>query len=331
MPSTNNSLLILSTCGAARWASLLAAALLLAIPLAAAADERPLVLIAVGAEGTPEYGSQFRQWAERWQAAAMRGHAEVVTIGLNTPSETSDRERVKQQLTKAAGAKSPLWLVLIGHGTYDGKTAKFNLRGEDFTPADLGQWLKDVERPLAIIDCTSCSGAFLGDLSAKGRVVVTATKSGHEANFARLGEYLSSAIVDPTADLDKDEQTSLLEAFLVASAKVREFYARESRLATEHALLDDNGDRLGTPADWFSGLRPTKAAKDGAALDGALARQFVLVRSGREEQLPDEVRLRRDELERQLTELRSRKSMLDEAAYFTELEALLVQLAKLYQ
>jgi hypothetical protein len=302
--------------------------LFLALPLVALADDHPQLLIVVGAEGTPEYGQQFRQWAERWQAAAKQGNVDATIIGLDDAG-ASDREQLQQRIN--ADAKSPLWLVLIGHGTFDGKTAKFNLRGDDLTSGELRDWLKAIERPMAVINCTSCSGAFLSEISGKDRVVITATKSGHEYNFARFGQYLSTAIVDPKADLDKDDQTSLLEAYLVASAEVREFYARESRLATEHALLDDNGDCLGTPAEWFNGLRPTKAAKDGAALDGALARSFVLVRSAREEQLPEDVRARRDDLERQLAELRSRKSQLDEAAYFAELETILVELAKLAQ
>lgn len=311
-----------------RW---LVAALLL-MPSLSLADDHPLVVIVVGAEGTPEYGQQFRQWAARWQAAAKQGGGEsIITIGLDAPDSTADRQKLQQQLTDKPDDQRPLWLVLIGHGTFDGKTGRFSLRGEDISPDDLNEWLKPIERRVAIINCSSCSGAFLSELSAKGRVVITATKSGHEYNFARLGDYFSSAIVDPKADLDKDDQTSLLEAFLVASAKVREFYAAESRLLTEHALLDDNGDRLGTPAEWFVGLRPTKAAKDGAALDGALARQFVLVRSRAEEQIPAETRKRRDELELKLAELRQRKAMLEEDVYFAELETLLVELAQLTQ
>jgi hypothetical protein len=309
-----------------RW---LVAALLM-LPAFARANDHPLVIIVVGAEGTPEYGQQFRQWVERWQAAAKQGQAESVVIGLDESTESSDRALLQQRLTDQLEDQRPLWLILIGHGTFDGKKARFNLRGEDLTPEDLNQWLK-AERPVAIINCSSCSGAFLSELSAKGRAVITATKSGHEYNFARLGDYLSSSIVDPQADLDKDDQTSLLEAFLVASARVREFYASESRLATEHALIDDNADRLGTPGEWFVGLRPTKAAKDGAALDGALAKQFVLVRSDAEQKLPAEIRQQRDALELKLAELRQRKSTLDDDAYFAELERILVELARLTQ
>jgi hypothetical protein len=305
------------------------AALLLGCQVCSAAD-RPRLIVVVGAEGTPEFGAQFRTWAERWQAAAEKGQAEAVVIGTAMADE-SDHAALEGALKSATQGSSPLWLVLIGHGTFDGKNAKFNLRGDDLSAAELALWLRDIERPVAIVNCASCSGAFLSELSGKSRVVITATKSGHEYNFARFGEHLSAAIADPRCDLDKDDQTSLLEAFLFASAQVREFYSTESRLATEHSLLDDNGDRLGTPADWFRGLKPTKAAKGGAALDGGLARTFVLVASAEEEKLPEETRARRDELERQLAELRGRKNTLDETAYFRELEALLVELARLAQ
>jgi hypothetical protein len=130
---------------------------------------------------------------------------------------------------------------------------------------ELADWLRPCNRPLAVIDCASASAPFLNKLSAPGRVVVTATRTGGEVHYARFGDYLSAAIADPAADLDKDGQTSLLEAFLAASHQTAEFYKQAGRLATEHALLEDNGDALGTPADWFQGTRAVRAAKAGAA------------------------------------------------------------------
>src|SRR5262249_60020204 len=53
-----------------------------------------------------------------------------------------------------------------------------------------------------------------------------------------------------------------------SSRRVAEFYEAEGRLATEHALLDDNGDGLGTPADWFRSVRAVKKVADGASADG---------------------------------------------------------------
>ena len=295
------------------------------------ASDPPVVIVVVGAPGSEEYGKQFRAWAERWKQAAERGGASFTAIGLDDAAG-DDRDALKQQLgEQRRQATAPLWIVLIGHGTFDGKTAKFNLRGPDVAAGELAQWLSDMKRPLAVIDCASCSGPFVNEMSAPGRVVITATKSGFERNFARLGDYLSAAIADPTADLDKDDQTSLLEAFLLATARVKEYYASEARLATEHALIDDNGDRLGTPAEWFHGLRATKAAKDGAALDGLLASQFQLVTSGGERRLSSEARRRRDELETAIARLRQQKNDLSEDDYYDQLETLVVELARLYE
>lgn len=300
--------------------------------IAVAAEPRAAVLVVVGAEGAKEYAEPFRQWAERWQKAADQDRADFSAVGLADANSKPDRDLVQEQLVKLSSpSPEALWLVLIGHGTYDGKTAKFNLRGPDFSPAELAGWLKLVERPIVIIDCTSSSGPFLNELSGPNRIVVTAARSGSEFNYARFGDYMSSAITDPKADLDKDDQTSLLEAFLLASSGVREFYAGEGRLATEHALIDDNGDKLGTPADWFQGLRATKTAKDGATLDGLRASQLVLVRSAREQQLPAALRARRDQLELDLAAIRQQKAKLSEDEYLTKMEPILIELAKLYE
>ncbi|HWB08442.1 MAG TPA: hypothetical protein VG826_04430 [Pirellulales bacterium] len=304
----------------------------LATLLGLGAGERPTVLVVVGAEGTEEYGRQFRQWAGRWKDACEKGHADFAAIGLDEPGETSDHDLLERRLADetAAGRQEPLWLILIGHGTFDGKTARFNLRGPDFSSGELAAWLTSFERPLAVINCASASGPFINDLSGPNRVVITATKSGFEHNFARLGDYLSAAIGDPKADLDKDDETSLLEAFLLAAGRVKEFYDSDARLATEHALVDDNGDRLGTPADWFQGVRATKSAQDGASLDGLRASQFQLVTGSVTQRLTLEARQRRDELEAAVARLRQQKGSLPADDYYAQLEPLLVQTARLY-
>jgi hypothetical protein len=220
---------------------------------------------------------------------------------------------------------------LIGHGTFDGKEAKFNLRGPDFSAGELADWLKPFTRPLAVIDTSSSSAPFMGKLAAKNRVVVTSTRSGYQMNYARFGKYLSEAISDPKADLDRDGQISLLEAYLSGSHRTSEFYKTEGRLATEHALIDDNGDGIGTPADWFRGVRATKKARDGAEVDGARAHQFHLVRSAAEQQLPPAIRARRDRLEIEIGKLRDAKATLPEEAYYQRLEKLMLELAELYE
>lgn len=334
----------------------------------ALAADPPTVIVVVGAEGASEYAADFNQWADRWVAAAGRGRAKVKLIGregtspevapatsLTTDTPNTDRARLRAAIVAEVGdppatqpasspatlpatrppaphpdTTAPLWLVLIGHGTYDGRSAKFNLRGPDVSDQELADWLRPAKRPLAVINASASSAPFLNRLSGPDRVVIVGTRSGNEVQFARLGAYLSAAITDPAADLDKDGQTSLLEAYLAASHNTQAFYKEAGRLATEHALLDDNGDAMGTPADWFQGTRATRSAKSGATVDGHRAHQWHLVPSAQELAMPPELRQRRDQLELEIQQLRDRKSTLAEADYYARLEPLLLELARLY-
>lgn len=295
------------------------------------ATDQATVIVVVGAPGDADYGSNFVRQAEMWTQACTQAGCRQITIGLDAEGPTNDYDRLK--LTLAGEAKDgleQLWLVLLGHGTFDGKEARFNLRGPDFSATELALWLQPFHRPLAVLNTASASAPFLNKLSGTNRVILTATRSGSEQNFARFGQFFAEAITSPEADLDKDGQVSLLEAFLTASHRVTEFYKAEGRLATEHALLDDNGDGLGTPADWFRGLRATKRPKENAPLDGLLARQFYLIGSDHERTLTIAQRVQRDQLERAVLLFREKKGQLSEDAYYRQLEQLLLPLAQFY-
>jgi len=300
----------------------------LAVPLPA---ERPTVIIIGGASGEPEFAEDIEFQFEAWARASTLAEADCVEIGRGPDSAVTDRERLQQVLAAEPAEGAELWIVMAGHGTFDGREAKFNLRGPDVSATDLAEWLQPFHRPLAIIDTTSSSAPFLGRLAAPGRVIVTSTRSGHEQNYSRFGRFLAEALSDPKSDLDRDDQVSLLEAFLSASHRTSEFYQTENRLATEHALVDDNGDGLGTPAAWFRGVRATQRAREGAALDGVRTHQLHLVRSAEELQLSAEQRTRRDALELKLSRLRERKADAPEGVYFRELEQILIELAELYE
>jgi len=286
------------------------------------------VVAVVGAGGEEEFQKQFAQWAEHWEKAAKTGEAEFFAVGVDPG--TNDVAQLQETLAKLPHEGEPLWLVLLGHGTFDGKEAKFNLRGPDFSATELAKWLQPFTRPLVIINTGSSSAPFLNTLSRTNRVVITATRSGNEQNFARLGKYLSEAIGSPQADLDKDGQTSVLEAFVSAARQTADFYKDEGRLATEHALLDDNGDGLGTQADWFRGVRAVKKPEKGG-LDGLRAHQLHLVRNDQEKKLAPEVRLRRDEIELAVSKLREAKAAMKEDEYYKQLEPLLMEMARLYE
>jgi len=255
-----------------------------------------------------------------------------VLIGREPKIDIADRDRLKQLLAVEPKTEvSELWMVLIGHGTFDGRDARFNLRRPDVAAAELSNWLSPLKRPVAIINCASSSGPYIGRLSGRNRVVVTSTKSGFEQHYARFGDYLSRAIANPIAVLDKDGQTSLLEAWLTAARKTQEFYRLEVRLATEHALLDDNGDAWGSRAEFFRGIRPVRKVAQGSSLDGFRTHQFHIVLSASEQKMPPELRRRRDELELTVIQLRERKDDDSEDEYYTKLETMLVQLAELYE
>jgi hypothetical protein len=295
-------------------------------------SSEPTVIIAVGAEGEAEYGKQFLKSAELWTNACAKGNVKCIVIGIAPTNGTADDLALLKQAVanEPTNSLAELWLVLIGHGTFDGNEAKFNLRGLDLSGADLATWLKPFHRPLIVINGGASSAPFIAKLSAPGRVIVTATRSGYEQNYARFGKFLAETIADPGADLDKDGETSLLEAFVMASRRTGEFYDAEGRLATEHALLDDNGDGLGTSADFFRGVRPVKKPEGGKSADGLRAHQICLVRSAEEQKLSPDVRMKRDELERALAKLRDSKTSLNEDEYYRRLENLMLELAKLY-
>lgn len=287
------------------------------------------IVVAVGAGGTEEYTKLFQKDAEVWKEAATKAQADFQVIGLEE-SDKPDAEILEETIESIDHPR--FWLVLIGHGTFDGRTPKFNLRGPDITDENLVAWLKDYSGKLSVIDTASASGSLIGKLAGPDRVVITATKNESEVYFTQFGSFFTEAIAGPVeADLDNDEQVSLLEGFIYASRKVADYYEKAGRLATEHALIDDNGDGLGSRAEWFEGTTPAKTAREDVEPDGELAAQRVLIRSAFERQLTPAQRERRDKLEREVKSLRRSKSELPEDEYYKRLETLLLELAQLYR
>ena len=290
---------------------------------------RPTLLIVVGAAGTESYGKQFRQWADRWSDLGRKAEAQVQTIGLEEQNR-EDLKTLHAALDRAAARPTALWLVLIGHGTFDGRSAKFNLRGPDLTADDLAGRLAKHKAPVALINCSASSAPFIPACSGENRVIVTATKSGFEDNFARFGDHLSRAMADPKSDLNGDGQVALFEAFVSAADRTARGYEQDGQLATEHPLIDDNGDGKGSRAEWFLSGPAPKQTKAGIRVDGRRARRMHLVESALERSLTAEQRAERDRLETQLDRLRENKQDLDSVEYDRRLEALLIRIAAVY-
>lgn len=299
-------------------------------------SDRPTVLLVVGAAGTEEYGTAFQQWAKRWQKVADDGAADFQWIGPggpDTPTESpTDREQLKAAVELASSSKAgqPLWVIYIGHGTFDQQVAALNLRGPDISAEDLAALLKPVPRPLVIAICASSSAPFINSLSGPGRVIISATKDGNQVQYSRFGDAFSLAVGGLDADVDRDGQTSLLEAWLFASRRTAEFYVTEGRLATEHSLLEDNGDGRGVRAELFDGLKLSVSIQSDEPVDGANAGKIWLIRSAEERQLTADQQLTRDALEARLESLKVRRGEIDEADYLQQLEEVLLPLSKLY-
>jgi hypothetical protein len=255
------------------------------------------------------------------------------TVGLQPEDEKqTDAARLKASIEQAA-AKSgrALWIMLIGHGTFDGREAKFNLRGPDITAGELAGWLKPMTGEVAVIQTASASAPFLKALAAPNRVLISATKSADEIFYTRFGRFFAKAISGGMeADMDRDKQVSLLEAFLWSSKQVDGFFETEGRLATEHALLDDNGDGIGTRAEAFTNVRLTMPPQEGKTGDGQLARQWCLVLNDEDAGLTEEQRKQRNALEREVEALRGKKAQMAEAEFYAQLEKLMLQIAKIY-
>lgn len=305
---------------------------------AARDDPSQVLVVVVGAPGAEEYGAQFAEWATRLKQAAESGGVTCVLVGLDehesaTADSQTDRDRLRQLISEYGSVETsePLWLIMLGHGTWDNRQARFSLRGPDVASAELAEMCSTCVRPLAVVGCFSCSAPFLNALSGPNRVVVTATKDGNQVQWSRFGEAFTQALVTSDSDIDRDGQTSLLEAWLYASRRTAEFYESEGRLATEHSLLDDNADEKGTRADAYDGFRPAANLEQPDQIDGRLAARWHLVRSDEEQRLTAEQRQMRDELERQLEELRAVRDSLPEPDYLNQMESILLELARIYQ
>jgi hypothetical protein len=307
------------------------AALMFSVVLVQASTPTSLdVLVVVGAPGEESFRQTFSEAAQDWVSAAEKAKKSSRVLE-GAANDTNQIARLREVLGAQHGGEQELWIVLIGHGTFDGKEAKFNLAGPDISAKEVANLLKPIERPIVLINTTSASAPFINALSGANRVIITATRSGYEENLARFGSFIGKAIADLSCDLDKDGQVSALEAFLMASRRVEEFYTSEKRLATEHALLDDNGDGKGTPATFYSGVRPAKKPDEAANVDGFRAHQIHFIFSEEEAKLSPEVRKRRNELELELEKVRGRKQQLKEDEYLKEIEPIILELSRLYR
>jgi hypothetical protein len=302
------------------------AAVALTLGSEAIAQQRHAVVVS-GATGGDEYADRYRRWSadlSRQLVENLKFDSAHVTVLSETDAAdlTATASNVRRAFAALRERMSPgdlLLVILIGHGTFDGVDARFNLVGPDLESVEWAALLRPIPGRLVIINTTSASFPFLERLAAPRRIVITATDSAAQRFDTVFPEYFIRALSDETADIDKNRRISIWEAFAAASSSVRHHYQQRGHLSTERALLDDNGDGIGT-----------ELAADGG--DGSLASRTYL-----DHPLPgapptDEVLLkllqRKAMLEGQVEELRIRRTFLPPAEYKQEFERMMIELAK---
>jgi len=280
------------------------------------------LLIVVGLAGDPEHGELFKKWGTTLADTATQklGVAKDHVTLLTDAAATRDGVVKAFGALAAAEADDTVVIVLFGHGTYANKTAKFNLTGPDMTPQDFEPLLARLKsKRVVFVNTASASSPFVEALSGPGRVVVAATRTGGEMFATLFGGPFVEAFSNESADSDHDGKISILEAFDYARKTVAASYQREGLLPTEHAILDDNGDKEGS-------IEPGREAKDGQSA------AVLAIGSLRQQALPADEKVRalyaeRSQIERRIEALKLLKSGMDPAKYESELEKLATELA----
>ena len=155
------------------------------------------------------------------------------------------------ELRKVLKPEDALWVIVLGHAHYDGGHSWLNLPGPDVREDEFGKLFAGLtSREQVFFITTPASGFLIKHLSARGRIVITATEPDWEVNetlfHLPLAEVLSNPPKTEEYDQDKDGRITVLDLYLVVGRLVMMMYQAEKNIPTEHAQLDDNGDGRGT-------------------------------------------------------------------------------------
>jgi len=168
---------------------------------------KAFLLIVVGLAGDPEHGKTFHKWGTTLAEASERLGVpkERLVYLVDQPGEGDTRvtgKATRDEIGKAidgfgkqAGPEDVVFIMLIGHGSYDGRESKFNLPGPDMAAGDFNLLLKRLPtKQVVLVNASSASGPFVEGLSAPGRTIVTATRSGAEHFTTLFGGFFIDAL-----------------------------------------------------------------------------------------------------------------------------------------
>jgi hypothetical protein len=272
-----------------------------------------------GLGGEPDYEQRFTANAmdlDKIFRSETGAHVVTLTGKQASKAQLSD---ALAQVARKAKPEDDFVLTLIGHGSFDGMEYKFNLVGPDISAGELAALCdKIAAKRQLIVDTTSSSGGAIAALQRPGRAVIAATKSGTEKNATVFARYWVEALQDPTADTDKSDSISALEAFQYAERKTADFYTTQKRLATEHAEFEDTGKG--------------DAVRSAEGREGALMATLTVERIGAAQAAMNDPAKRglmekKEALEQKIDGLKYQKAAMEPGEYKKELTAALLELA----
>ena len=300
----------------------------IATPGLAAADER-YALIVSGVSGTEKFAASQKTWVTSLQTTLQErlGFAadRITVLSENgTGTEIANRDNVVRTLSSLKSRLTPddtLLVVLMGHGTYDGTTAKFNLVGPDMDSREWKAALDGNPARLVFVNTTSSSFQFVPALSGKNRIVIAATDSAAQKYATVFPQYFIEALDQGAkADNDKNGRLSVWEAFTYASQAVKQAFEKQGTLVTERSVIDDNGDGVGKEATAATGT------------DGVLAKTTFLdplPASSSSNPALAGLEKRRITIEAEIEQLKAKKGDMPAGQYEEEFERLAIELAKI--
>ena len=316
---------------------LLLPALLAVHPREASAqvDHDRHVLLIGGLGGEPAYQDRFASYLAETRAsfenrfgipaANVTVLAEESVADRPFVSDVSTAENIRSAFDRLADDLSPddhLYVILFGHGSFDGTHARLNIPRRDLDDADYAALLDEISAGrIIVINTSSASGPFASALSAPDRILISATATGTQRDETVFPQFFVEALKSDAADLDKSGGISVLEAFRFAAEEVARSFEAAGQLATEHAVLDDDGDG-----------EPTRFDRLDDGTDGALAgvtfiRPAAALANISEADRP--LLRERETLHREIADLKNRKAAMSEDAYYAALEEVMLRLARL--
>lgn len=290
--------------------------------LPAFAQAELYITVVQGLGGMPQYQQEFATQRELVTAASVTMADDDKVFIFNDTEATREKllahfTTLNATMTNADRAA----IYLIGHGSFDGQEYKFNIAGPDLTASDFKEVLATLPgQNHFLVNTSSTSGAMveaiLGEktsdtavanpeASSPDYILVAATRNGNERNATHFGRFFAEALTNVDADLNKNNNISIQEAFDFADRNVTAYFENEGKLATEHPQLRGEG-----------------------------AAQFSLARVNEvvfetDDPLLTELLQKRADLDARIEELQLRRSQMSNADYLAQLQAFVLQSAEL--